>query len=302
MSAKRCLMLVKICVTLCLALVWVNFHVDTNSADGIASNIGMRVNVAGTMDAATSTDVLFPAPIKHPAFDFPAAIKPTDKQPTDTDQDGVPDALDRNPNFTGVLSNIIYRVPLGGKIYVFRLNVAPDYVDVYRVKMPHALKSNGENVANFVVRGEPYVVELVDQAKAYEKQDPQISAESLLLALAQNIPYNADAYTGKLEYPKYPIETLVDQSGDCEDLSILTVNLIGELKGYDQAAFVFFGNHMGIGILSKQPAGKGQTGQVGAISDKDRTYIYQETTDAAWARGQIPDAYRKRTPIVYRVI
>ena len=48
------------------------------------------------------------------------------------------------------------------------------------------------------------------------------------------------------EYPRYPIETLVDNEGDCEDTAILTASLLN-LMGYD-AVLLDVPEHMAVGI------------------------------------------------------
>ncbi len=278
-------------------IAWAVFGMERQTGTGY---IGLRIESSGTVDAAKPLDVKAPKPVKHKFYTYPTSLGVTSAS-TDTDGDGVPDVIDAHPNQAGNLCNVVYRIPYQGKQYVFRLNVTPDYVDVYRFRMPHELKSKGENVTAFVVRDEPFVTDLVAQAQSYAAKDAAVSAEGLLVALVQSISYNSDAYTGQMEYPKYPIETLVDQSGDCEDVSILAVNLIGQLKGYDQAAFVFWGDHMGVGI--RQTANQSAlNASSGAIKDGDRFFVYQEPTDPAWRRGVVPDAYRKKTPVVYRVI
>lgn len=61
-----------------------------------------------------------------------------------------------------------------------------------------------------------------------------------LAFVQQNIRYTADLcpQTGKLiEYPKYPIETLVEKRGDCEDRAILAAALLKRM-GYEVALLV----------------------------------------------------------------
>ncbi len=288
---------IRLIMSLAIVLVWADLSV---SKTPVQTPIGLRVNAIGSVDLASADETRVPKPIKRGVFVFAETINPK-RDVKDSDGDGVPDYLDRNPNFAGALSAYVYRVPFKGKTYVFRLNVAPDYTDVYRSHMSHDLDPKGQNVSSFVVKNEPYVAELVKQAKEYAKKDAAVSAQDLLVALVQNLPYNSDAYTGKLEYPKYPIETLSDQSGDCEDLSILAVNLLGELKGYDTVGFVFYGDHMALGLKAGEADVKDRKLAASIIKYKEMLYVYQEVTDPVWVKGQIPEAFKKRTAIVYTV-
>jgi|GEM_PF-1491229 len=72
---------------------------------------------------------------------------------------------------------------------------------------------------------------------------------SLILAFAQAITYAEDIITtGKDEYPRFPVETLFEGAGDCEDTSILAAAIFTRL-GYDVALLLFEQfDHMGLGI------------------------------------------------------
>ena len=265
-----------------------------------------RTQYIGTIDRIDKSgkDIRLAVDVKRPAlFKFPNGV--SDGLPvTDRDRDGVIDALDAHPDQAGPLSNAVFDVPYKGKIYVFRLNIQNDYLEVFRYRLPHVLHENGDNAASFVVRQDPYVRELADQAKRYAADDKQVDARELLLALVKNLAYNADAYTGKLEYPKYPIETLADKAGDCEDLAILAANLIGELNGHDAAALVFFPEHIGLGLKTTSEEIKNRQDKQWPASQitsgKDK-YLYQEVTDPAWQLGQLPREYAGKLAVVYTI-
>lgn len=76
-----------------------------------------------------------------------------------------------------------------------------------------------------------------------------------LLGLPERIEFAAAFCTGsntlykrKGEYPKYPVETLVE-GGDCEDKSILLAAILRAM-GYRTALLVFSGNpgHIAVGV------------------------------------------------------
>jgi hypothetical protein len=60
------------------------------------------------------------------------------------------------------------------------------------------------------------------------------------------IPANAARFHKQVGYSKYPIETLVDGKGDCEDTSILAAALL-DLMGYD-AVLLSYSDHMAVGV------------------------------------------------------
>jgi hypothetical protein len=95
----------------------------------------------------------------------------------------------------------------------------------------------------------------------------------MIAVFVQSIPYLAgDDDTN----PKFPIETLADNAGDCDDKCLLLAGLLAR-EGYD-VALLYFGpeNHMAVGVRCEDGSYAG-TG-----------YAYLETTDLSWI-GIPPD-------------
>ncbi|NCB27198.1 MAG: hypothetical protein EOM62_17345 [Bacteroidia bacterium] len=106
-----------------------------------------------------------------------------------------------------------------------------------------------------------------------------------VIAFVQSLPYTSDSVTtGHDEYPRYPIETLVDNGGDCEDTALLTAGILREM-GYGVVLLALPG-HMAVGVKG----GSGVTGTYYLYNNVK--YYYLETTGNGWKIGQIPDAYR----------
>lgn len=112
------------------------------------------------------------------------------------------------------------------------------------------------------------------------------------LAFVQSLEYVTDrAGLGFDEYPKFPVETLVDQRGDCEDTSILFASLVQEL-GYGSVLLLFdrTRDNPNIGHAAVGVAARGLPGTYWPY-DGQRFY-YVETTNSGWEIGQLPDAVR----------
>ena len=118
-----------------------------------------------------------------------------------------------------------------------------------------------------------------------------------VISFVQSLRYVTDLEsTGEEDYVRFPVETLVDGVGDCEDLAILAAAILHEM-GYD-VMLVLLPDHMALAL------------DCGFECDgiyyeyEGRKYYYLEVTDFGWAIGQIPDAYRKSkatlSPLVYR--
>jgi len=99
-----------------------------------------------------------------------------------------------------------------------------------------------------------------------------------IASFVQHLKYESD---GKYEYPRYPIETLVDQKGDCEDSAILLASLLQAI-GYKVVLLSPVG-HMGVGL-----AIDGKLDGVG-VNHEDYNYYYIETTNKGWGIGDYPD-------------
>ncbi len=99
-----------------------------------------------------------------------------------------------------------------------------------------------------------------------------------ITAFVQNISYMDDMATkGVAEYPKYPIETLFEQGGDCEDKAALLAKLL-KLLGYGSVLLVS-NDHMAVGL---------QTSGNGNLSFGGAEYYYIETTEPGWRVGEVP--------------
>ena len=129
-------------------------------------------------------------------------------------------------------------------------------------------------------------------------QNPKERIEFVAAFVQGSVPYVSD---GEGEYPKYPIETMVE-GGDCEDKSILLAALLRAM-GYKTALLdiksVLFMNeptgHIAVGVecLDCQ----------GSYYLKDGIkYLYLESTKPGWLIGEIPNSLdfdSKKYPVVY---
>ena len=119
---------------------------------------------------------------------------------------------------------------------------------------------------------------------------------SFVLAFVQSLPYTSDSVTtGRDEYPRFPIETLVDDGGDCEDTSILFATLT-LILGYD-TLYINPPNHYAVGILGNDLRGTSWTYPEGS----NKTYYYCETTGDNFKIGQLPDAFQGQSAYIYTI-
>ena len=109
-----------------------------------------------------------------------------------------------------------------------------------------------------------------------------------IVLFVQQLDYVDDKVgTGYDEYPKFPLETLADEGGDCEDSAILLASLLREL-GFG-TALIQFPDHMGVGVRGKESI----EGSYFETADGIR-YYYIETTSTGWKIGELPEELERQ--------
>lgn len=127
--------------------------------------------------------------------------------------------------------------------------------------------------------------------KGYTENDNVLN----IVSFVQSLSYTSDLVTtGYDEYPRYPIETLVDNGGDCEDTAILTAALLHEL-GYG-VVLIRLPGHMAVGI-------KGTDNLLGTSYEfQGSKYYYLETTGQGWGIGELPRAYKNLDATIFPLV
>ncbi|PKM76636.1 MAG: hypothetical protein CVU90_11835 [Firmicutes bacterium HGW-Firmicutes-15] len=154
-----------------------------------------------------------------------------------------------------------------------------DYLNTYCINTTPSEKELLSTVANCFKNGE--------SDSSYDNYDIVCN----VIAFVQSFTYISDsASTGFDEYPRYPLETLFDREGDCEDTAILVATLIREL-GYG-TALIFFDDHCAVGLKGADTL-PGTYYMVNGVR-----YYYVETTAKGWGIGQLPEEYEGQKAIV----
>ena len=109
----------------------------------------------------------------------------------------------------------------------------------------------------------------------------------------QSIPYATDFNsTGYQDYPRFPVETLIDNVGDCKSHSILFATLT-LMMGFD-AVFINPPDHLAVGVLGDNLGGTYWT-------YNDQNYYYCETTGEGFTVGQLPTQFNGVGAYVYPI-
>jgi len=106
---------------------------------------------------------------------------------------------------------------------------------------------------------------------------------NLVISFVQALPYAQETS----EYPRYPLETLIEGRGDCEDFAILTAALLQEM-GFGAVLLAYLEEgHMAVGIRVLPP----DTTNAVMYEWNGDTYYYLETTSPGWEIGQLPSEF-----------
>tara|TARA_B100000902_G_scaffold106923_2_gene108778 strand:+ start:11890 stop:13260 length:1371 start_codon:yes stop_codon:yes gene_type:complete len=176
--------------------------------------------------------------------------------------------------------------------YQFSYNFDPARYSYY-VSQPHRI-SEYRDYLNFVTTSDSELHEIaniLNNMSSKENYSP-LDKINFFLSFSQSLKYSEDNVTaGVGEYPRYPIETLVDQTGDCEDTSALLISL-AEILGYNASIILIpeawdgYG-HAAVGINVTGAEGVHYVLNEGASNEI--SYYYAETTAPGWRLGEMPD-------------
>ncbi len=171
--------------------------------------------------------------------------------------------------------------------YTYDLTVRyNDYLEYRNRTVSRQNGTDAENLA-YITPDDKYIAELADHFESICGGMNDYKTMSIVLAFTQYIEYRSDeTHMGRTEYWKFPLETLFDQGGDCEDTSILFCS-IASAMGYRSAMLLFYG-HMAGAVELEDGSVSEYSGTPAAFPSKDGqiTYYYCETTTAGYAVGQ----------------
>ncbi|QAU11327.1 hypothetical protein EKH57_00060 (plasmid) [Halorubrum sp. BOL3-1] len=134
---------------------------------------------------------------------------------------------------------------------------------------------------------EPFLNQVIDSIRqtVSNAHDRSPKLRKGIIEFVQSLDYTLDIDdTGHMAYPKYPIETLRHQQGDCEDGTILLGSLLHTL-GYDIALLTMPAeHHMVLGVALDTHSGA-------SVSHDGAEYYLLETTASGWEPGDLPAQY-----------
>jgi len=180
--------------------------------------------------------------------------------------------------------------------YTFTTYIPENLYEYYENKPRVPVRGTTYSSANYYVNYSYYVTDPKDDKEleeivasfnefAFREGLGEEEKLNLMVGFVQSLPYMTDMESmGQQEYPRYPVETLVNNVGDCEDTAVLMASLL-KLMGYD-VVLLDVPEHMAVGISSDHLTFYGFH-----YSENNKEYYYVETTEPGWSIGEIPEEY-----------
>ena len=187
-----------------------------------------------------------------------------------------------------------------GSKWTWTITIPKDLYDYFRgLPRPHCSEKDCDySVLVTNTNDDSYIQSLVDKIKesAAKKSYSDWEPINFAVAFVQSLPYTSDNVTTPYnEYPRYPIETLADNGGDCEDTAILMAKILYKM-GYGVIMIYYPGLHYAVGVLG----GEGVPGTY--FTHDGGKYYYLETTGTGWKIGDQPSSYKGMDAYLYDVV
>jgi predicted transglutaminase-like cysteine proteinase len=173
-----------------------------------------------------------------------------------------------------------------GTTYTLDMNISKAVYQQYR---QDSVQRYANDDAEAIQLADHYVtptedtIEILADKLTYASTDfTHLQRVSFVLSFVQSIEYvTDDVSVGQPEYWRYPVETLYDHEGDCEDKAFLFASIM-EAMDYD-AVILIYSDHAAAGV---------DVDARGSYYDYGGTkYYYCETTGTGWEVGDMPDEY-----------
>ena len=192
----------------------------------------------------------------------------------------------------------VYEWYYDGRSYTTTLDIAyDDYLGYGNMKSPDDRKASllHTHDTDFVTYSDKYIVELANYFEGLQNSNgwTDLETTNAVLRFVQYLPYQTDVeYYGYNDYWKFPVETLYDGGGDCEDTTFLYCAIV-KAMGYN-CAILTLSDHVAACISVD-----GATGV--SFSKGGVSYYYCESTGIGYGIGEVPDSIDASNPY-YRTL
>ena len=184
-----------------------------------------------------------------------------------------------------------YEWDYGGSQWVYDSEIPRETYEYFSER--HRTSDYGEYVSN--PSDDEWMTNLANQFSDEAKDEgwDEFTTVDFVLLFVQSLPYTSDKITaGYDEYPRYPVETLVDKGGDCEDTSILFASIVRGMEYGVVLLRLEEDNHMAVGVRISEDIVNNWHRRYPLTYYTTKTgeiYAYCETTGEGWELGHKPE-------------
>jgi len=204
----------------------------------------------------------------------------------DSDGDSIPDSEDAHPAGGGENYKITINWEHNGLPYKTQFGIHEDKYLYYKNQKRSYCCDDWDKYAT---PNDPTI-----QTIAKDIVDVSISTGDprkydIAIDFVESMIYEKDIdYISKNEWPKYPIETIIDEKGDCEDTSFLMASILEALN--IDTVLLIYEDHVAVGVWCENCTG-------GYYNYNNKNYFYLETTGMSglWKIGWIPEKYKNKS-------
>jgi type II secretory pathway pseudopilin PulG len=183
----------------------------------------------------------------------------------DSDGDGIRDNEDRHPAGGGETYKITVHWSHNSQSFTTQFGIAEDKYWYYKNQPRTTSRDN-----KFATPHDAVIVTIARDITDAAISTGDLCKLCLAIDFVESMLYQKDIdYNFNNEYPKYAIETIVDERGDCEDTSFLMASILEALNV--DTILLLYSDHMAVGFASTTCPGDSYTYQ-------GRTYCFLETT------------------------
>lgn len=231
----------------------------------------------------------------------------------DSDGDGVPNTSDYYPNTKSqvIVKNYSFNYKMLGDNHGQEVNFTieiPKDLYLFYQNQNHTFNDSYQNITSFITEDDIVIKSIIGQVNTlYEEQG--LNPIALIYQLSGEIIWTDDVFSiqGWDEYPKYPIETLVDGQGDCEDTVFLLAALF---KAYDiEPVLVRFDNHLGLATVVNQEIldlvvykhGKDFMADANSQLTNGKLIYFETTGNTNWDFAYMPEDLQNKSYTVHAI-
>ncbi len=177
------------------------------------------------------------------------------------------------------------------EMHTFALHLPVDRDEYERATKELAFEAKQpEDYARFVKQGPMDSVRLLAawlRQQSDERKFNTIQEAENIIQMVRSLPYTPDKGTSG-DQPQYPIQTLIDRGGDCEDHAILAAALLWQLGHPVGLAYLELEGRAHMAMAYATDAFEGSFSLTGPDG---RSYAYIETVPSSADMGEIPEEF-----------